>query len=81
MSMRTLTFLSLAVSLRSTRFNIQKFYLLLALRWVFCTDRRTDSFTVYIINWLVFIAMVESVYSAVRTDSLYKADCVSFLEG
>jgi hypothetical protein len=25
---------------------------------------------------LVFIAMVESVFSAVRTDSLYKADCV-----
>ena len=25
--------------------------------------------------------MVESVYSAVRTDSLYKADCVSSLKG
>jgi hypothetical protein len=30
---------------------------------------------------MVFIAVVESVYSAVRTDSLYKADCVLFLEG
>jgi len=30
---------------------------------------------------LVFIAVVESVYSAVRTDSLYKADCVSSLKG
>ena len=25
------------------------------------------------INWLVFITVVKSVYSAVRTDSLYKA--------
>jgi len=25
---------------------------------------------------VVFITAVESVYSAVRTDSLYKADCV-----
>ena len=38
-----LTFQSLAVSLRTTRFNIQKFYMALALRWVFCTDIRTDS--------------------------------------
>jgi hypothetical protein len=29
---------------------------------------------------LVFITVVESVYSAVRTDSLYKADYVSFLK-
>jgi len=29
---------------------------------------------------LVFIAVVESVYSAVRTDCLYKADCVWSLE-
>jgi len=27
-----------------------------------------------IINWLVFITVEESVYSAVRTDSLHKAD-------
>ena len=39
----TLTFWSQAVSLRTTRFNIQKFYVVLALRWVFCTDIRTDS--------------------------------------
>jgi hypothetical protein len=39
----TLTFQSLAVSLRTTRFNTQKFYMVLALRWVFCTDLRTDS--------------------------------------
>jgi len=29
---------------------------------------------------MVFIAVVESVYSAVRTDSLYKADYVWSLE-
>jgi len=28
------------------------------------------------VNWLVFITVVESVYSAVRTDCLYKADYV-----
>jgi len=38
-----LTFKSLAVSLRTTRFNIQKFYTVLALRWVICADLRTDS--------------------------------------
>ena len=38
-----LTFWSLAVSFRTTRFNIQKFYMVIALRWVFCTDTRTDS--------------------------------------
>ena len=63
-------------------FNIQKFYMTLALRWVFCTDLRTDSdFALYIINWLVFITVVESVHCAVRTDSLYKADYISSLKG
>jgi hypothetical protein len=38
-----LIFQSLAVSLRTTRFNIQKFHMVLALRWVFFTDLRTDS--------------------------------------
>ena len=37
-----LTFSSLVVSLRTTRFNIQQFYMVLALRWVFCADLRTD---------------------------------------
>jgi hypothetical protein len=36
---------------------------------------RTNSiFALYIINRLVYITEVESVYSAVRTESLYKAD-------
>ena len=34
---------SLAVTLRITRFNIQKFYMVLALCCVFCKDIRTDS--------------------------------------
>jgi hypothetical protein len=38
--------------------------------------RKTATFALYIINLLVFITVVESVYSAVRTDSLYKADYV-----
>ena len=39
----SLTLYSLAVSLRTTSFNIQKFYMVLALRWVFCKDLRTNS--------------------------------------
>jgi hypothetical protein len=41
---------------------------------LFYTDLRTETFVLYLINWLVFITVMESVYSAVRTDSLYKAD-------
>ena len=37
------------------------------------------AFSVYDIKGLVFINVVESVYSAVRTNSLYKADYVSSL--
>ena len=42
-------------------------------------DQRA-TFALYIINCLVFITVVESVYCAVRTDSLYKADYVSYLK-
>jgi len=38
-----LTFQSLAVSLLTTRFNIKKFCMVLALHSVFCADLRTDS--------------------------------------
>ena len=38
-----LTFKSLAVSLRTTRFNIKKFYMVLALLCLFCTDLRRGS--------------------------------------
>jgi hypothetical protein len=63
--------------LRTTRFKIKKSYMVLALCWMFCTDLRTGAaFAVYVINWLVFITVVEGVYSAVQTDSLYKADYI-----
>ena len=39
-------------------------------------SEQTAVFSLYVINWLVFITVVESAYSAVRTDSLYKADYV-----
>jgi hypothetical protein len=42
-SVCSLTFQILAVSLRTARFNIQKFYMVLSLLPVFCTDLRTDS--------------------------------------
>ena len=73
------TFYCLAVSLCTARFNIQK--VVLALRWVLCTDLRTDSGLCCICHWLVFITVVESVYSAVRTGSLNKAVCASSLKG
>ena len=44
-------------------------------------SEQTATFALYIVNWLVFITVVESVYCAVRTDSLYKADYVSSLKG
>ena len=35
---------------------------------------QTAASDLHIIEWLVFITVVESVYSAVRTDSVYKVD-------
>ena len=37
-------------------------------------SEQTVTFVLYIINWLVFVTELESVYSAVRTESLYNAD-------
>jgi hypothetical protein len=42
---------------------------------------QTAAFAVYVINWLVFKTVVESVYSAVRTDAWYKADYFPSLKG
>ena len=56
--------------------------MVLALRQVFgWISEQTASFAVRIFKRLVFITMVESVYSAVRTDSLHKADYVWSLKG
>jgi hypothetical protein len=52
-SQYVLTLYRLAVSLRTTRFNIQKFYMVLALHLVFCTDLRTDSELCFIHHSLV----------------------------
>jgi hypothetical protein len=49
--------------------------------WAFYTDLRTESCFCFIRHKLVFITVVKGVYSAARTDSLYKAEYVSFLEG
>jgi len=46
-----------------------KLYMVLALPWVFCADPiRGSDFCSYVINWLIFITVVESFYYAVRTD-------------
>ena len=47
-----LTFESPAVSLRTARFNIKKFNMVLALLWVFCTDHRTESDFCFVHHWL-----------------------------
>ena len=39
-------------------------------------SEQTATLALYSINWIVFIAMVESVYSAVRTESLYNTDTI-----
>jgi hypothetical protein len=72
-----LDFLSLAVSLRTARFNIKN-YLRRSLCVVYLVriSEQTATFTLYIINLLVIITVMESVYCAVRTDSLYEADYV-----
>jgi len=44
-------------------------------------SEQTAAFAVYDIKGLVFITVMESVYSAVRTDSLYRGDYVSTLKG
>jgi len=37
-------------------------------------SERTVIFALYIINWLVFVTEVESVYCAVRAEPLYKTN-------
>jgi hypothetical protein len=56
--------------------------MVLAVRWVYVRiSEQRATFALYIINWLLFIIVVENVYSAVRTDGLYKAYYVSSLNG
>ena len=39
-------------------------------------SEQTATFALYLINWLVFISEVESVYCAVRIKSLYNTDTI-----
>jgi len=41
-------------------------------------SEQTETFALYIINGFVFITEVETVYSAVRTESCYNTDVSSF---
>jgi len=51
--------------------------MVLALVCFLFISEQTATFALYIYHYLTgFITMVESVHCAVRTDSLYKADCV-----
>ena len=77
-----LTFKSLAVTLRTTRFKIKKLRLLITLHLcVLCGSQNKQKFFPYtaLTDWF-FITMVESVYSAVRIESLYNTDTIR-LEG
>jgi hypothetical protein len=44
-------------------------------------SEQTATFALYGIEWVIFITEVESVYSAVRSESLYKTDYVPPLKG
>ena len=80
--LHSLTFYSLAVSLRTARFNIKKFYLVLACVECFVRIReQTATCALYSLSWLVFITEMKSVYSAVRTGSLNIAVCASSVKG
>jgi hypothetical protein len=71
-----LTFQSLAVTLLTTKFNVKIFCMVPTLRlclfvWI---SEQTATFALYHLERLVFITEVGSVYSPVRTESLYKTD-------
>ena len=68
--------------MRHQQFNIQQLYVLPTLYlcfFVFIWEQTTTCAT-YSINWLVFIAEMKSVYSAVRTGSLNKAVFASYIK-
>jgi hypothetical protein len=74
---KRLTFYSLPVTIRTTRFNIQNFFTLITLYLcvlAWRSEQTKITFTLYVINRLVFITETERVYCAVRTGSLYNTD-------
>ena len=64
------------------QFNIQELYVLptLYLCVLYLSWNKTTTCATYIINWLGFITEMKSVYCAVRTGSLNKAVCASYLK-
>ena len=65
------------------QFNIQQLYVLPTLYLFMCFVfiwEQTSTCATYSINWLVFITEMKSVYCAVRTRSLNKAVCASYLK-
>jgi hypothetical protein len=62
----------------TTRFNIQKFYILSTdFIYVFCAHLRTNTIiSLYSINWLVFIIETEIVYCVVRTRATHSFQTV-----
>jgi hypothetical protein len=73
----TSTFQSLAVSLCTVPTGLtfkNSTWCSLCVECFVRISEQTATFALYNINWLVFKAVVESVYSAVRTDFLYKED-------
>jgi hypothetical protein len=70
--------LILPVTLRTTLFNIKKFYVVTTwnLYVLYGSRDKQQNLSYTKLKRLVFMTVVESVYSAVRTDYLYKADCV-----
>jgi hypothetical protein len=65
------------LTLRSIRFNIQKLYIVIT--WNLCFlygSRNKQQILPYttLKGWFFFITEVESVYCAVRTESLYNTD-------
>ena len=67
--------------MKHQQFNIQQLYALptLYLCFVFIWEQ-TATCATYSINWLVYITEINSVYCAVRTGSLNKAVCASYLK-
>ena len=64
------------------QFNIQQLYTLPTVFMCFLFIwEQTETCATYSINWLVFITEMKSVYHAVRTGSLNKAVCASYLKG
>ena len=45
--------------------------------YVLCgSENKQQPFDLYYINWLICVTVVESVYSAVRIESLYNTDTI-----